>query len=175
MYHAEAPRLRDKWREWFRRPFAPPDYQAIRVGDAVAASSCVPGPFRAAGPVGPVRRQDGSSRRRRRVRQPGRRKPAGAGLQRDDRERCQRPDGCARSCRAAVASACRCARSASRWRASRQAQFQELDARRRSGLLKGLMFLHLRKDLDADPVDWRECQDPHEASDEARPAARGAF
>src|SRR5262249_53975352 len=44
--------------------------------------------------------------------------------------------------------------------------------RRRSGLLKGLMFLHLQKDLDADPVDWRECQDPHDASDEARPAAR---
>lgn len=30
--------------------------------------------------------------------------------------------------------------------------------------------MHLRKDLDADPVDWRECQDPLEASDEARPA-----
>src|SRR5262249_49222976 len=54
----------------------------------------------------------------------------------------------------------------------RQAQFSELDARRRSGLLKGLMFLHLRKDLDAEPLDWRECQDPFEASDEARPAAR---
>jgi hypothetical protein len=54
----------------------------------------------------------------------------------------------------------------------RQAQFAELDARRRSGLLKGMMFLHLRKDLDADTLDWRECQDPFEASDEARPAAR---
>jgi len=54
----------------------------------------------------------------------------------------------------------------------RQSEFQELDARRRSGLLKGLMFLHLQKDLDADPVDWRECQDPHDASEEARPAAR---
>jgi hypothetical protein len=34
------------------------------------------------------------------------------------------------------------------------------------------MFLHLKKDLDADPIDWRECQNPHEASDEARPLAR---
>jgi hypothetical protein len=39
-------------------------------------------------------------------------------------------------------------------------------------LLKSLMFMHLKKDLDADPLDWRECQDPHEASDEARPAER---
>jgi predicted acylesterase/phospholipase RssA len=54
----------------------------------------------------------------------------------------------------------------------RQAQYQELAARLRSGLLKGLAFLHLNKDLDADPVDWRERQDPHEASDEARPADR---
>jgi hypothetical protein len=69
-----------------------------------------------------------------------------------------------RICRAAAASACRCARSASRWRA-RQAQL-------RSGLLKGLMFLHMRKDLDAEALDWRECQDRFEASDEARPAAR---
>jgi hypothetical protein len=54
----------------------------------------------------------------------------------------------------------------------RQAQYRELAARRQSGLLKGLMFLHLKKDLDADPVDWRECQDPSDASDEARPAER---
>jgi len=50
----------------------------------------------------------------------------------------------------------------------RQAQFRELAARTRSGLLKGLVFLHLKKDLDADPVDWRECQDPSDASEEAR-------
>jgi hypothetical protein len=54
----------------------------------------------------------------------------------------------------------------------RQSQYQELSARLRSGLLKGLMFLHLKKDLDVDPVDWRECQDPHDASDETRPARR---
>src|SRR5262249_45815703 len=54
----------------------------------------------------------------------------------------------------------------------RQSQFQELAARRRSGLLKGLMFLHLKKDLDADPVDWREGPGPHAASDVAGPPAR---
>ena len=34
------------------------------------------------------------------------------------------------------------------------------------------MFMHLRKDLDADSLDWRECQDKFDASDQARPAAR---
>src|SRR5215467_8724404 len=40
-----TPRLADKWRTWFRRPFAPPDYQHFRLGHAVAASSSVPGLF----------------------------------------------------------------------------------------------------------------------------------
>jgi predicted acylesterase/phospholipase RssA len=54
----------------------------------------------------------------------------------------------------------------------RTAQYQELDARQRSALLRGLMFIHLKKDLDVDPINWVQCEDPIEASDEARPAAR---
>jgi predicted acylesterase/phospholipase RssA len=54
----------------------------------------------------------------------------------------------------------------------RGAEFHELDARRRSSLLRGLMFVHLKKDLDADPVDWINCEDPVDASDEARPSFR---
>ncbi|MBA3960603.1 MAG: patatin-like phospholipase family protein [Chthoniobacterales bacterium] len=54
----------------------------------------------------------------------------------------------------------------------RQAEYRELDARRRSSILRGLMFLHMKKDLDVDPVDWVECQDPSDASDEARPVDR---
>jgi hypothetical protein len=54
----------------------------------------------------------------------------------------------------------------------RQAEYHELDARRRSSLLRGLMFLHLKKDLDEDPVDWVDCEDPHDASDDARPMER---
>jgi predicted acylesterase/phospholipase RssA len=42
----------------------------------------------------------------------------------------------------------------------RDAQYRELDARRRAGLLRGLVFLHLKKDLEAEPVDWVDCQDP---------------
>ncbi|MDB5516896.1 MAG: Patatin [Tardiphaga sp.] len=44
----------------------------------------------------------------------------------------------------------------------REAQFGELAARRRAGLLSGLMFLHLKKDLDSEAVDWIDCQDPSE-------------
>lgn len=54
----------------------------------------------------------------------------------------------------------------------RQAEYHELDARRRSSILRGLMFLHMKKDLGVDPVDWVDCQDPSEASEEARPIDR---
>lgn len=54
----------------------------------------------------------------------------------------------------------------------RGAQYQELSARRRSSHARGLMFIHLKKDLNVDPVDWVDCQDPFEASDEARPPER---
>jgi predicted acylesterase/phospholipase RssA len=42
----------------------------------------------------------------------------------------------------------------------RVAQFRELGARRGAGLLRGLVFLHLKKGLEADNVDWIDCQDP---------------
>ena len=42
----------------------------------------------------------------------------------------------------------------------RVSQFDDLADRRRSGLLRGLMFVHLKKGLETIPVDWRECQDP---------------
>jgi len=54
----------------------------------------------------------------------------------------------------------------------REAEYHELDARRRSCLLRGMMFIHLKKDLDVDPVDWINCEDPIDASDEARPSIR---
>ena len=36
----------------------------------------------------------------------------------------------------------------------REAQFRELAARQRSGQIRGLMFLHLKLDLDIETVDW---------------------
>ncbi len=54
----------------------------------------------------------------------------------------------------------------------RASQYQELVARKRSQLLRGFMFIHLKSDLDVDPVDWIDCQDPFDASDDARPPER---
>jgi predicted acylesterase/phospholipase RssA len=53
----------------------------------------------------------------------------------------------------------------------RQAQYQDLKARRRSGLLRGFMFVHLKEDLLVDPINWDGCLDPIEADDEQARAA----
>jgi predicted acylesterase/phospholipase RssA len=53
----------------------------------------------------------------------------------------------------------------------RQAQYQDLKARRRSGLLRGFMFVHLKEDLVVDPINWEGCLDPVEADDELARAA----
>jgi predicted acylesterase/phospholipase RssA len=42
----------------------------------------------------------------------------------------------------------------------RESQYQDLDARRRSGLLQGMMFIHLKQCLESLPVDWIKCPDP---------------
>jgi hypothetical protein len=54
----------------------------------------------------------------------------------------------------------------------REAQYNELSARQRAGLLRGFMFVHLKDDLDVDPIDWIGCLDPFNASDDSRPAFR---
>jgi hypothetical protein len=54
----------------------------------------------------------------------------------------------------------------------REAQYHELNARKRASLLRGFMFVHLKDDLDVDPIDWIGCLDPFDASDDARPAFR---
>jgi predicted acylesterase/phospholipase RssA len=171
MYHDEAPRLADRWRGWLGRVLGPPDYQRFRLGHAVAASSCVPGLFE------PLVLADLYDDKTIRLVDGGVYDNQGVSslLEQDcnvmvvsDASGQMAAQDQPSSGRLGVPLRCF---SVSMARV-RQSEFQELDARRRSGLLKGLMFLHLKKDLDADPVDWRECQDPHDASDEARPAAR---
>jgi hypothetical protein len=54
----------------------------------------------------------------------------------------------------------------------REAQYQDLSARWRASQLRGFMFVHLKEDLDVDPIDWIGCLDPFDASDDARPARR---
>jgi predicted acylesterase/phospholipase RssA len=51
----------------------------------------------------------------------------------------------------------------------RWAQHRELVARKASGRLKGLMFIHLKKDLGVEPQDWIDCPDPHDSTEDARP------
>jgi hypothetical protein len=54
----------------------------------------------------------------------------------------------------------------------REAEFRELDLLRRSSALNGLAYLHLKNDLDVRHVDWVDCEDPYESLDEARPLQR---
>jgi predicted acylesterase/phospholipase RssA len=42
----------------------------------------------------------------------------------------------------------------------RSAQYQEISARLRSSRLRGMMFLHLKKGLDSPPVGWVKCKEP---------------
>jgi len=48
----------------------------------------------------------------------------------------------------------------------REAQYRELDARKRASLLRGLMFVHLKKDLPSKSISWIDCEDPQEAIDD---------
>jgi hypothetical protein len=45
----------------------------------------------------------------------------------------------------------------------REAKYQELNARRRSALLRGLMYVHLKKDIGIHTVDWIGCDSPTDA------------
>lgn len=42
----------------------------------------------------------------------------------------------------------------------RELQFTEIEARRDSNLLKGLMYIHLKRDLNKSPLKWEGCNDP---------------
>jgi predicted acylesterase/phospholipase RssA len=50
----------------------------------------------------------------------------------------------------------------------RDAQYRELAAQRRASIVQGLMFIHLKMDLDVDPVDWINCPDPSSAMEDGR-------
>ena len=43
----------------------------------------------------------------------------------------------------------------------RESRFEQLAFQRRAGALTGLMFLHLKKDLEIEHVDWVDCEDPY--------------
>ena len=54
----------------------------------------------------------------------------------------------------------------------REAEYRELIARRRSSLLSGLMYIHLRQDMQVDPINWLKCKDRYQDSDEYKEAQR---
>jgi hypothetical protein len=45
----------------------------------------------------------------------------------------------------------------------RQAQLQDLKARQRASLIKGMAVLHLKKGLAVPSIDWKECEEPPDA------------
>jgi predicted acylesterase/phospholipase RssA len=48
----------------------------------------------------------------------------------------------------------------------RAAQFGDLSSRVRSCALRALVYVHMRKGLDAEPRNWVDCQDPYEPADD---------
>lgn len=46
----------------------------------------------------------------------------------------------------------------------RVACYREIEARRKSGRLRGMLFLHLKQGLEVEPRDWVECDNPKESS-----------
>jgi predicted acylesterase/phospholipase RssA len=51
----------------------------------------------------------------------------------------------------------------------RLAQYRELDARKRGGALRGLMWVHLREELEPNAIDWTGCLDRFSREDEGLP------
>ncbi|HWS88603.1 MAG TPA: tetratricopeptide repeat-containing protein [Pyrinomonadaceae bacterium] len=159
----------------FRRMYyeeAPEPYRNVRLGTAVAASACVPGLFDPVAlpglyPDRVVRLVDGGTCDNQGV----------GGLLEQDCNVLLLSDGSGQmeSVRDPSAGPLGVAlRSTSIIQARvRQAQYQELASRRRSQLTRGLMFVHLKEDLDVDPIDWIDCPDPYDADDDdARPPSR---
>lgn len=159
----------------FRRMYydeAPESHRHVRLGHAVAASACVPGLFEPISleglyPERVVRLVDGGTCDNQGV---------GALLEQDCNvilisDGSGQMESLSDPKRGPLGVALR---STSIIQARvRQAQYQDLSSRKRSQLLRGFMFVHLKEDLDVDPIDWVECPDPYDADDdEARPASR---
>jgi predicted acylesterase/phospholipase RssA len=147
---------------------APKPHQDVRLGHAVAASACVPGifePLALAGlyPDRTVRLVDGGVHDNQGV----------AGLLEEDCTVLLVSDasgqiGTQNSPGDGLVSVTLRSNSILQARI-REAEYHELNARRRASLARGLMFIHLKKDLEVDPVPWLGCEDSQEASDDASP------
>ena len=148
-------------------PQAPPRYHQIRLGDAVAASACVPGAFEPLAMAGlypdrTIRLVDGGVH-------------DNQGIQSLLEQGCTvifvsdasgqmeaeaRPSG-------GMLGAPLRSNSILQARV-RGAQYNEIETRRKALLLQGLMSLHLKKDLDVEPVEWVGCEEPVDPSLDSR-------
>ena len=176
-FMGESPTLIDAdidGNERFRRMYydeAPDGYQRFRLGRAVAASSCVPGLFTPIAlpgvyPDRTVRLVDGGVYDNQ----------GAAGLLEQECSVVLVSDASGQTAVSADPSA---APLGVLWRADnvlqarlRQTQLADEKSRQRSGTLRGLMIVHLKGDLDVEPVDWKDCPDPYRSSEEARPLER---
>lgn len=152
-------------------PDAPKDYRRMRLGHAVAASACVPGVFEplelpSLYPEMTVRLVDGGVHDNQGI----------AGLLEQDatflvvsdasgqmvlqEEPKEGPIGVPLRANNILMARVRAA------------EFQDVRARRRAGLLRELVFVHLKRDLEVDAINWEKCPDPYDPSEVARPTAR---
>ena len=51
----------------------------------------------------------------------------------------------------------------------RGSQIQDLEARRQAGILQGLMVVHLKQGIQVRTVDWTGCHDPYDPKDDPHP------
>jgi hypothetical protein len=149
---------------------APPDHRCMRLGHAVAASSCVPGLFEPLSldglyPGRTVRLVDGGVHDNQGI----------AALLEEDCTVVLVSDASGQMGTVDVPGSGTLAvplrSNAILMSRVRAAQFDDLRARYRSKLVRGLMFVHLRQGLGAASIDWVGCDDPAASSSANRPAA----
>jgi len=153
---------------------APPRHQRVRLGTAVAASACVPGlfePIVLAGlyPGRTVRLVDGGVHDNQGV----------ASLIEQDClvqlvSDASGQMGAEKSPSNGILGVSLRAMSITMSRI-RAAEYADLEARRKSSLLRGLMFVHLKKELDMPPVRWIDCDEPGEPGGATCPVTQYAI
>ena len=144
---------------------APVPHQSIRLGHAVAASSCVPGLFEPLAldrlyPDRIVRLVDGGVHDNQGI----------AGLLGEDCDIMLISDASGQMesqnyPKSGMVSVPLRSSSILQSRV-REAQYLDVDSRRRSSQIRAFMFVHLKKDLNVKPIDWIGCNDPHDPGDE---------
>jgi predicted acylesterase/phospholipase RssA len=144
---------------------APEDWQQVRLGDAVAASACVPGLFE---PLVLDKLYDGMS-----VELVDGGVHDNQGIASLIEQECSVMIVSDASGQIKLQKAPRRGPIAVPLRSSsilsarvREAQLRDLIARHESSALRGVMMLHLRKGLGEPPADWIGCRDPYDAADD---------